>query len=142
MPLVYPLFHSRRDCLWVSADVRYWHLADIDELPANVRFWGKADIQLPPITHLIGANCFVRLWSESVPFTRERSEVQFLQRPPRKARVLRASYISYHRSINSKKQNETRNWQSAQKPCGLFFRMQAPTKFELAPGDLVLVERF
>jgi hypothetical protein len=24
-------------------NVRYWHLADIDELPANVRFRGKAD---------------------------------------------------------------------------------------------------
>jgi hypothetical protein len=27
-------------------NVRYWHLADIEELPMDVRFWGKADIEV------------------------------------------------------------------------------------------------
>jgi hypothetical protein len=29
--------------MW-GCNVRYWHLADIEELPMDVRFWGKADI--------------------------------------------------------------------------------------------------
>jgi hypothetical protein len=27
-------------------NVRYWHLADIEELPMDVRFWSKADIEV------------------------------------------------------------------------------------------------
>ena len=39
---VFTRWVSRPVLVLAGTNVRYWHKADIEELPANVRFWGRS----------------------------------------------------------------------------------------------------